>query len=159
MLSIIVAIDQNNGIGRNNQLLCHLPDDMKYFKRVTSGHTVVMGRKTYESLTVKPLPNRDNIVVSRSMDSLSGCRVVHSIEEAIQYCDDECFVIGGAQIYEQALPLAQKLYVTRIHHRFDADVFFPQIDPAYWQLQSSEPHNTDEKHLYPFTFEVYTRIG
>jgi dihydrofolate reductase len=161
MISIIVAVDRNNAIGLNNQLLCYLPDDLKYFKRVTSGHTVIMGRQTYESLPVKPLPNRKNIVISKTLTALpAGCTLVQSVEEACKQCnsDEESFVIGGAQIYAQMLPVAQKLYVTRIHHSFDADVWFPEIKDEEWQLQTVEQHAPDEKHPYAFSFEVFTRI-
>jgi dihydrofolate reductase len=130
MISVIVAVDLNNAIGLNNQLLCYLPDDLKYFKRVTSGNTVIMGRHTCDSLPVKPLPNRKNIVISKTLTALpDGCTLVQSVEEACNQCNsaEECFVIGGAQIYAQMLPIAQKLYVTRIHHSFDADVWFPEI--------------------------------
>lgn len=160
MISIIAAVAENNAIGLNNGLLCRLPNDLKYFKRVTSGHPVIMGRRTYESLPVKPLPDRKNIVIGRSLPaSLPGCITAKSIEEALQQCPDgeECFVIGGAQIYRQMLPQAQKLYITRIHGQFEADVFFPEIDTALWQPESSERHEPDEKHAYAYTFEVYVR--
>lgn len=160
MLSIIVAIDENNAIGRDNQLLCHLPNDLKYFKRVTSGHTIIMGRNTYESLPVKPLPNRKNVVISSSLTAPPpGAILAGSIEEACRICPEteECFITGGAQIYRQMMPFAQKLYITRIHHQFDADTFFPDIDWNTWQLSSSERHEADEKHLYAYTFEVYLR--
>jgi len=162
MISIIAAIDENNAIGLNNSLLCHLPNDLKYFKRVTSGRPVIMGRHTYESLPIKPLPNRKNIVVSRSLATpLHGCTVVKSLEEARSQCDDgeECFVIGGAQIYRQMMPLAQKLYITRIHHVFEADVRFPEINAVEWQKQLSEWNMPDEKHPYAYSFEMYARVG
>ena len=161
MISIIVAIDQNNAIGLNNGLLCHLPNDLKYFKRVTAGHPVIMGWRTYESLPVKPLPNRKNIVICDINDvSTPGCILVSSIEDARKHCDDaaECFVIGGAMVYRQMMPLAQKLYITRIHHQFGADVWFPEIKADQWHLQSSEKHEPDEKHLYAYSFEVFSRI-
>ena len=160
MISIIVAVDQNNAIGLQNRLLCHLPNDLKYFKRITSGHPVIMGRRTFESLPVKPLPNRHNIIISKSL-TLSlpdGCTLVHSIEEACKLCGEteECFVIGGAQIYRQMLPLAQKLYITRIHHSFEADTWFPKIKVSDWRLQSFTLNDPDEKHAYAYSFEVYT---
>ena len=162
MISIIAVVDQNNGIGLNNRLLCHLPNDLKYFKRVTSMHPVIMGRRTYESLPVKPLPDRKNIVVSRTLSALlPGCTVVKSIEEACAQCDDtqERFVIGGAQLYRQMTPLAQKLYITRIRHSFEADCRFPEIKADEWQLlRSSGWNEPDEKHLYAYSFEVYTRV-
>ncbi|MDR2040378.1 MAG: dihydrofolate reductase [Bacteroidales bacterium] len=159
MISAIVAIDENNAIGYNNQLLTHLPNDLKYFKRTTLGHPVIMGRNTYESLPVKPLPGRKNIIISKSFSEAPGSIVVSSIEDALEQCDDseECFITGGMQIYRQMMPYVQKLYITRIHHRFEADVYFPDIDPDIWQLQSSERHETDEKHPYAYSFEVYLR--
>ena len=161
MISIIAAIDQNNAIGINNRLLCHLPNDLKYFKRITSGHPVIMGRNTYESLPVKPLPNRMNIVISKSLSvPLPGCALVSSIEEACKLCgeSDECFVIGGEQIYRQMMPLVQKLYITRIHHAFEADVWFPEIKLGEWQQMSAEWNEPDEKHQYAYSFEQYSRI-
>jgi len=160
MISIIAAIDQNNAIGLNNRLLCYLPNDLKYFKRITAGHTVIMGWRTYESLPFKPLPNRKNIVICDLINvSAPECILVSSIEEACISCDDaeECFVIGGAIVYRQMMPLAQKLYITRIQHQFDADVWFPEIKTGEWQLQSAERNEPDEKHLYTYTFEVYSR--
>ena len=161
MISMIAAIDQNNAIGLNNRLLCYLPNDLKYFKRVSSGHPVIMGWRTYESLPIKPLPNRKNIVICDLKDvSTPGCFLVSSIDEACRPCDEaeECFVIGGAMVYRQMMPLAQKLYITRIHHEFEADVWFPEIKAGEWQLQSAERNEPDEKHLYAYSFEVYTRI-
>ena len=136
MISIIVVVDQNNAIGLKNRLLCHLPNDLKYFKRITSGRPVIMGWRTYESLPVKPLPNRKNIVICDLLNvSVPGCILVSSIGEARKQCGDaeECFVIGGAQVYRQMIHIAQKLYITRIHHAFDADVWFPEIKVDEWQ--------------------------
>ena len=161
MISIIVAIDQNNAIGFNNRLLCHLPNDLKYFKRITLGHPVVMGWNTYKSLPVKPLPDRKNIVICDLLNvSALGCILVSSIEDACANCDDaeESFVIGGAMVYRQMMPLAQKLYITRIHHVFEADVWFPDIKASEWQQQSAEWNTPDEKHPYAYSFEVYSRI-
>ena len=162
MISIIVAVDQNNAIGLNNCLLCHLPNDLKYFKRITSGSPVIMGWRTYESLPVKPLPNRKNIVICDLPNVLApGCILVSSIEEACKQCDDvdEGFVIGGAQVYRQMMPLAQKLYITRVHHAFEADVWFPEIKASEWQQQSTEWKEPDEKHRYAYSFEVYLRVA
>ena len=163
MISIIAAIDQNHAIGLNNRLLCHLPNDLKYFKRVTAGHSVIMGWRTYESLPVKPLPDRKNIVLCDliNVSTPAGCILVSSIEEACKCCNgaEECFVIGGAMVYHQMMPLVQKLYITRIHHEFEADVWFPEIKADEWQLQSAERNEPDEKHLYTYSFEVYTRVG
>jgi len=158
MISIIAAIDQNNAIGLNNSLLCHLPNDLKYFKRITSGFPVIMGQNTYESLPIKPLPNRKNIVICQYFTELApGCIIVHSIEDALKHCTgaEEYFVIGGAMVYRQMMPLAQKLYITRIHHSFDADVWFPEIRAEEWQLLSSEWNEPDEKHMFAYSFEIY----
>ncbi|MDR0794483.1 MAG: dihydrofolate reductase [Tannerella sp.] len=160
MISIIVAIDQNNAIGFNNRLLCHLPNDLKYFKQVTSGHPVVMGWNTYLSLPVKPLPGRKNIVLcDLPTVSAPGCILVSSIEDACIQCNgaDEYFVIGGAQVYRRMMPLAQKLYITRIQHVFEADVWFPEIEAGEWQLQSVKWNAPDEKHPYAYAFEVYRK--
>ena len=158
MISLIAVIDQKNAIGLNNRLLCHLPNDLKYFKQVTSGHPVMMGWRTYESLPIKPLPNRKNIVICDLLDAATpGCVLVSWIDEACRQCGDaeECFVIGGAHVYRQMMPLAQKLYITRVHHSFEADVWFPEIEPARWQMQSSVWNAPDEKHPYAYSFEVY----
>jgi dihydrofolate reductase len=159
MISIIAAIDQNNAIGFNNALLCHLPNDLKNFKRITLGHPVIMGRHTYESLPVKPLPGRKNIIISQSLTVLQDCIVAPDIETACGLCSasEECFVIGGAQIYRQMIKFARKLYITRIHYRFKADTYFPRIDPQEWQLQTSERHETDDKHRYAYSFEVHQK--
>ena len=160
MISIIVAVDQNNAIGLNNRLLCHLPNDLKYFKRVTSSHPVIMGRLTYESLPIRPLPNRKNIVISRSLTgSLPECHLAGSVEEACNLCNnaEESFVIGGAQLYRQMMPLAKKMYVTRIHHSFNADTWFPEIKTNEWLLYSTEYNAPDEKHQYAYSFEAYVR--
>lgn len=157
---MIAAVDRNNAIGLNNRLLCRLPNDLKHFKQITSGHPVIMGRRTYESLPVKPLPHRENIVISQSLTApLPGCTLVSSIEEACRHCFPiaECFVMGGAQIYRQMMPMAQKLYITRIHHIFEADAWFPEIEADRWQQQSSEWNMPDEQHAYAYSFEVYTR--
>ena len=162
MISIIAVIDRNNAIGLNNRLLCHLPNDLKYFKRITSGHPVVMGWRTYESLPVKPLPHRKNIVICDLPDAAApGCVVVSSIEEALRECNDEeeSFVIGGALVYRQMMPLAQKLYITRIDHNFEADVWFPEINAVDWRQLSAHLHEPDEKHPYPYSFEIYTRTS
>ncbi len=134
-ISLIVAADKENGIGVDNKLLCHLPDDLKFFKSVTVGHTVVMGRKTYDSIG-KPLPNRKNIILSRNESyNVEGCKIIHSIPELITYLDDyenqsnnEIFIIGGESIFKQTIQYVSKIYFTRIEHTFNADSFFPKID-------------------------------
>lgn len=147
ILSIIVAFDERRLIGRDNGLPWHLPADLKHFKSITMGHSMIMGRKTFESIG-KPLPGRRSVVVTRKKGYLpEGVTVVHSLEEALQLCsgEDEVFVIGGAQIFEQAMPLASKLYITQIHHIFEGDTFFPEIAREHWNLISTENHESDEK--------------
>ncbi len=158
-ISLIVATDEKNGIGKNNQLPWHLPADLKHFKTLTTGHPIIMGRKTFDSIG-KALPNRKNIVISRQSNyTAEGATVVSSLWDAFELCDDEneAFVIGGAQIFEQSLPLADILYLTIIHHQFDADTFFPEIDQAYWIEAESITHEPDEKNLYSYTFIKYIR--
>ena len=161
MLSIIVAIGKNYEIGRKNQLLCHLPDDLKHFKRTTAGHAVLMGENTWFSLPKRPLPNRRNIVLTLEKDkSYEGAEMAYSIEEAMELCpsEEEVFIMGGASIYRQFFPLCDKLYITRMQAEFpDADVFFPQIDEKDWQLVSEEPHHADENHCCTFTFQEYVK--
>lgn len=161
IISIIVAIDEKNAIGKDNQLLCHLPNDLKYFKSVTQGHTVIMGRNTYESLPNGALPNRRNIVLSRNKDlQLERCEMVTSLEDAIALCSDEAeiFIIGGATVYEKAIDLADKLYITNIHHTFDGtDAFFPRIESDKWIENSRLDNEVDEKNKYAHTFVVYTK--
>lgn len=161
LISLIVIADLENGIGINNQLLCHLPADLKYFKQTTSGHCIVMGRKTFESIG-KPLPNRTNIVISRDQNlSIEGCLVKPTIEAAIDYArninETELFITGGGTLYELTLPLANKVYLTRIHHRFHADTFFPELPKEDWELIHEAPHFADEKNAYNYTFQTFHR--
>ena len=155
-ISIIVVIGRNNEIGKGNELLCYLPADLKHFKEITSGHTIIMGRKTFDSLPKGPLPNRKNIIVSRNPElKIEGATVYSSLDYALLKLidEEEVFIIGGAQIYEQALPIADKLYLTRIHASFpEADTFFPSIDIRKWREVSRETHPADEKNPYSFTF-------
>lgn len=159
-LCIAVAIGENYAIGKNNQLLWHMPADLKFFKQTTSGHTVIMGRKTFDSVG-KPLPNRRNIVITRAQNlSIAGAEVANSLQEAIDLCRPEAkpvFIIGGAEIYKQALPITQKLYLTTIHQQFEADTFFPEINRQDWKIKQIENHPADEKNPYPYTFEVLER--
>ena len=160
-LSIIVAIAQNNAIGIENKLLWHLSDDLKRFKLLTSGNTVIMGENTFESLPIKPLPNRTNIVISHIQGkTFEGCIAVNSIEEAINNCDDtkENFIIGGGSVYAQFLPFANKLYITKVHKNFDADCFFPEIDFSKWKLISSIDYEPDEKNDFSYSYLIYERI-
>ena len=159
MITIIAAVAQNNALGKNNQLIWHLPADLKRFKKVTSNHHVIMGRKTYESLG-KPLPNRTNIVVTRNTDyTANGCIVVNSIEEAIIIAknDENPYILGGAEIYKQALKYADKLDITFVHHTFDADAFFPEIDTDVWEEVSREDFKADDKNKYNYSFVTYIK--
>lgn len=157
-INIIVAIAENYAIGKNNQLLWHMPNDLKHFKTVTFGRTIIMGRKTYESVG-KPLPNRRNIVVTRQHIQIPGCEIVKSIEEAIALCahDDEVFIGGGAEIYRQAMDKTDRIYLTIIHKEFDADTFFPEIDYTQWKEVSRENYEPDEKNPLPYSFITLDR--
>ncbi len=161
-LSIIVAIGENNEIGQNNALLWNMPEDMKYFREITRGHTVIMGRKTFESIG-RPLPNRRNIIITRDKSFQSeGIEITHSLEEAIEKVKDEIeqevFIIGGAEIYKQGIDKANKLYITEIKATFkDADTFFPTIDKNIWVEIKRENHTKDESNPYDYTFVVYER--
>lgn len=155
---IIVAIARQNAIGKDNRLLCHLPDDLKRFKEITSGHTVIMGRNTFLSLPKGALPNRRNIVLSPDEETFAGCKTAHSIEEALALCvgDEKVFFIGGAMIYHQTYPLVDTLYLTKIHADFEADTFFPDICYDEWELLFSESHEATSEHP-AFTYENYRR--
>src|SRR5476651_871439 len=140
-LSIIVAISENNAIGKNNQLLWYLPADLKHFKDITSGHTVIMGRKTFDSVG-KPLPRRRNIIITRQDISIEGCEVVKSIEAALELCknEPEVFIVGGAEIYRQSMHLTDRIYLTIVHKEFDGDSYFPEIEPNEWTETAREDH-------------------
>ncbi len=156
-LSMIWAMDENGLIGRDNKMPWHLPAEMAYFRRTTTGHPILMGRRTFESFGAKPLPNRRNVILSRNSDYAPiGAEVVHSVEEAIELLGGQpFFVIGGTQIYRAFLPYAEKLYVTTIQHAFEGDEHFPAIDWSRWQLISEEHGQTDEKNPYAYTFKIY----
>ena len=159
MITLIAAAAENNALGKDNDLLWHLPEDFKRFKQITSGHYIIMGRKTFESFP-KPLPNRTHIIITRQEEYLvDGCLVVHSLEEALEISpqNEEVFIIGGAQIYKQALPFADKIDLTRVHIELDADAFFPDFNTSEWNLVFSEKHVKDEKHQFDFTFETYIK--
>ena len=161
MISIIVAIAENYAIGKNNDLLWHIPEDLKRFKKLTTGHTVIMGKKTYESLPRKPLPNRLNIVISDNPDDhFDQCLMAYSIEDVMKKINpfDENFIIGGASIYSQFLPLADRLYITWIHRSFEGDVFFPVIDFSEWLLTSSEDIPSGVTNDFSYSNNIYDRI-
>ena len=159
MISIIFAMGKNNAIGYNNKMPWHLPADLAYFKKVTMGQPVIMGRKTFESIG-KPLPHRTNIVITRDKSfSVDGCITADSIEKAKEQVNgSEAFIIGGAEIYAAFLPIADKLYITEIDSDFEADTFFPKIDYAEWKLVSSQAGVKDEKNPYDYKFLVYEKI-
>lgn len=160
-ISIIAAVAENRAIGKNNDLLCHLPADLKRFKALTSGHTVIMGRRTFESLPNGALPNRDNIVITSSAKEYPNVKTCSSVQAALNSVradETEVFVIGGASVYQEFLPLANKLYLTHIHHSFsDADTFFPEIHSEEWFSEKTEKHLPDERHPYAYTFTDYVR--
>lgn len=156
-IALIAVLDEKNGIGKNNQLLCHLPADLKMFKQLTTGHSIVMGRKTFESLPGGALPNRKNIVFTRNkLYKAENIHTIGSIDELNNLCEEEelIFVIGGAEIYRQFIQIADIMYITRIHHSFEADTFFPQFSEG-WHLSNEEKHLPDEKNKYPYTFQIY----
>lgn len=161
IVSLIVAVAENGVIGKDNQLPWHLPNDLKYFKNQTWGLPILMGRKTFDSIG-KPLPGRQSIVITRSQDwQHEGVEVVHSVEEAVQKAETlgakEIFVIGGAEIFATALPQANRIYRTRIHHSFEGDVFLPELNESEWQLVRSRYCTADEKNAYAHSFEVWER--
>ena len=164
-IAIVVAAAENNAIGKDNRLIWRLPDDMKFFKEKTVGHCIVTGRKNYESIPDKfrPLPDRTNIVVTRSKTySAPGAIVVHSVEEAIAkakaHGETMLGVIGGGEIYREMLKYTDIIWLTRVHHEFNAHVFFPELDPTVWKITWREEHQADDRHAYAFTFLKYERI-
>ena len=160
-LTLIAAMAQNRVIGKNNDLVWHLPKDLKHFKELTKGHHIIMGRKTFESIG-KPLPHRTNIVVTSKKDyKAPGCIVVHSLREAIQKAENDSrpFVAGGGEIYKQALEYADSMELTVVHHEFEGDTFFPEINSKEWELVNKESQHPDEKHKYAFDFLSYTKKG
>ncbi len=160
MITIIAAIANNNVLGKNNQLIWHLPADLKRFKQTTSGHFVIMGRKTFESLG-KALPNRTNIIITNNKKfTAKDCIIAHSLTDALTYAqaDDNPFILGGANIYQQALAHADILDLTFVHYNFEGDVFFPEIDSAIWKETSHQDFKADDKNLYDYSFVKFERI-
>lgn len=157
MISLIVAMDQNRVIGNNNKLPWHLPADLQYFKKVTMGHPIVMGRKTFESIG-RVLPGRENVIVTRNQEfKAEGCVVLHDIAQIKMFADnheEEVFVIGGAEIFKEILPFTDRLYITEIHETFEGDTFFPEIDENEWDEISSNPGSIDEKNRYAHDFII-----
>jgi dihydrofolate reductase len=158
IVSIIVAIGDNNAIGKDNQLLWYLPADLRHFRDKTSGHTIIMGRKTFDSVG-KPLPKRRNIVITRQDIQIEGCEVVKSIDDALELCKDEheVFIGGGAEIYRQAMIKTDRIYLTIVHQSFDADTFFPEINHDLWVETSHVDHAADEKNNIPYSFITLER--
>lgn len=159
MIIMIAAAAENNALGKNNELVWHLPNDFKRFKNLTSGHHIIMGRKTFESFP-KPLPNRIHIVITRQKNyAPEGCIVVDSMEKAISICpkDENAYIIGGGEIYDLGIPFSDKIELTLVHHTFEADAFFPVINSEQWQIINSEFQEKDEKHLFDFTYQTYIR--
>ncbi len=159
MLSIIVAIAENNVIGKDNDLIWKLPRDMRHFKETTTGHYIIMGRKTFES-NGRPLPNRTNVIITRDLNyKAEGCVVVHSLEDALQEAknDPEAFIIGGGVIYDLAMPLVDRIYLTKIHHSFEGDTFFPDLNMNEWNIIDQRDFEPDEKNDYSFTILTLDR--
>lgn len=156
---MIAAVAENNALGKNNELVWHLPNDFKRFKELTTGHHIIMGRKTFESFP-KPLPNRTHIVITRQENyNPDGCIVVNSIEKAIAICpeNEDSYIIGGGEIYNLGLQYADIIEITKVHHTFEADAFFPKINESDWLLVESEENFKDEKHLFDYTYETYIK--
>ncbi|MEN8776797.1 MAG: dihydrofolate reductase [Polaribacter sp.] len=163
MITIIAAIAKNNALGKNNDLIWHLPADLKRFKKVTTGHHILMGRNTFESIG-RPLPNRTTIIITKNENYVQeGCLIANSVEQAIKMAheDDQIFIIGGAQVYEYAMKhdFADALDITLVHHEFDADVFFPEIDSSIWKRVEREDFIADEKNKFDYSFIRYKKIA
>jgi len=159
MIILIAAAAENNALGKDNDLLWHLPDDFKRFKALTTGHHIIMGRKTFESFP-KPLPNRTHIIITRQKNyHPEGCLIADSLAAAIKMApqNEDVFVIGGGEIYQQSIRLADKIELTRVHADFDADTYFPEIDPNEWQLVSAVFHPKDANHQFDFTFQTFLK--
>ncbi|SHM99678.1 dihydrofolate reductase [Polaribacter sp. KT 15] len=163
MITVIAAIAKNYALGKDNDLIWHLPADLKRFKKVTTGHYILMGRNTFESIG-KPLPNRTTIIITRNKNYFKdGCLIANSLEEAIEMAKEEekIFIIGGAQIYKETIAknLADRLDITLVHKSFEADVFFPEIDPKIWKEDSREDFTADEKNKLDYSFVSYTKAN
>lgn len=157
---LIAAVAEHNVLGKDNAIIWHLPDDFKHFRTLTSHHYIIMGRKTFESFP-KPLPNRTHVIITRQKDYVvpENCMVAHSLDEAIAITkkEEQVFVIGGGEIYNLALPIADQLELTQVHASFEGDAFFPEFSTSDWQLVQENYHPQDEKHAYAFTFQTYIR--
>lgn len=161
MIIMIAAAAENNALGKDNEMVWHLPDDFKRFKLLTSHHYIIMGRKTFESFP-KPLPNRTHIIITNQKDystDFENCIVVNTMDEAIKAApkNEDVFIIGGGQIYNLGMPFADKIELTKVHANFEADAFFPEINPEEWKIEKEEFHPKDEKHNYDFTYQTFVR--
>lgn len=160
MIAIVVAAAENNVIGKDNGLIWHLPADLRHFKQITMGHPILMGRKTYESIG-KPLPGRTSVIITTQKDyEAEGCIVTHSVQEAVaqaRQLDEDLYIIGGAHIYEQTLPVTDRIYMTRVHASFNGDVYFPELDEKDWETVEEEHHEPDEKNKYSYSFLTLQR--
>jgi dihydrofolate reductase len=160
MISIIVAVSEDWGIGKNNELLWHISEDLQRFKKLTKGNSVIMGKKTWESLPRKPLPERKNIVLTDNpVESIENAITAYSIKDALAKCDteEEIFIIGGGTVYRQFMPIADRLYITHVHQKVPADVYFPEIDLKLWKITEKEEFPTSETNSIPYTYTVYIR--
>ena len=158
MIKIIVATSKNKVIGDSNSLIWYLPADLKRFKELTTGNTIVMGRKTYESIG-RPLPNRRNIIITRDVKyDVEGCEVVNSLEEALMICNNNCFIIGGGEIYKQSMSIADQIYLTLVHEDFEGDTEFPEIG-SEWKMVTSQDFEPDEKNKHKYSFIEYMKFG
>ncbi len=160
ILTSIAAVAQNGTIGHDNELIWHLPDDLKHFKKLTKGHTIIMGRKTWESIGAKPLPQRRHVIITRNFDyEAEGAEVVCTIDEALELAktDDKVFIVGGGEIYKLAMPYINRMELTIVHHDFAGDTSFPEFDENQWEEVSAVRHEADERHAYPFTFVSLSR--
>ena len=160
MISIIVAVSEDWGIGKDNELLWHISEDLKRFKKLTSGNAVIMGKKTWESLPRRPLPGRKNIVVTDDPnESIENSVTAYSIDDALDKCGpaEEIFIIGGGSIYRQFMPIADRLFITHVHKKAPADIYFPEIDRSIWEIIEKEEFKTDENNSIPYTYTIYER--
>jgi dihydrofolate reductase len=160
MISIIVAVSEDWGIGKDNELLWHISEDLKRFKKLTSGNAVIMGKKTWESLPRRPLPGRKNIVLTDDPnESIENSVTAYSIDDALDKCGpaEEIFIIGGGSIYRQFMPIADRLFITHVHKKAPADIFFPEIDRSVWEIIEKEEFKTDESNNIPYTYTIYER--
>jgi dihydrofolate reductase len=160
MISLIVAVSDDWGIGKDNDLLWHLPEDLKRFKKLTLGHTLIMGKKTWESLPRRPLPGRKNVVLTDNpQEIIEGSVTAYSIEDALKKCEvgEEIFIIGGGSIYRQFMPLADRLYITHVHKKTPADIYFPEIDTNIWEVTEKEEFNSEGSVTVPYSYVIYER--